>query len=227
MKNKFKLSSVFFIAAVILVISSSSYAADDFQLWFEVGAKYNLNKKFRLDFDQHIRLDDNASGIESISPELAVKYDFLKFLSFKGGYRFTVEPVSKNGGTVNDYWHRIFADARFRQRFKPISLIYRFRFQEVFGWPKFEFGGAKFKHTIRNKIELQWDATKDLEPFFSAEVYARINDNDGILHKYRITLGAQYDIGKHTPELFYRYEELLNGSDQVAHIIGLGYHYEF
>ena len=220
MKRSFKI--VFLVFFVLLtMLPENSHA--ELQLWIETGLRYRLNKKFRIEFDQGFRFDDNASHLESILPEISLRYRPVKFVHFKSGYRFIAEWEG------NDYtaWHRIFFDTMLRHSFKPANLAYRLRFQEQFGWP-YSYAGVKFKNTVRNRFTVRIDAGRGFEPYVEGELYLRINDNDGLLHKWRTTLGIEYNFEDHQFALFYREESMLNGSgDPTTHILGLGYNFTF
>lgn len=72
--------------------AGAARAASDFLLWTDAGITYDITKRFRFEFDQHVRWMDNASKIESISPEFALHYKLLKFFTVGGGYRLIIEP---------------------------------------------------------------------------------------------------------------------------------------
>lgn len=207
---------------------SLARATSDFQFWSEIGLRAKLSDSFRLDLDGHLRLDDNASRIKSLMPEIAIRYKLFKFLSFKSGYRNLNKPDYEAGG---DYvtWHRFFFDVRLRKRFKPITLRYRLRYQEQFHIASNEATDeTKTRHTLRNRVSIGWKVGHGFEPFAAGELFIRFGDKDGLLRKWRTTLGCQYEIDAIQLAVFYRIDNVLdNEFDPTAHILGLSAHYSF
>lgn len=225
---------------LVLLLQQAAAAADnDVQFWTEAGVRYKINKQFRLKFDQHLRFDEDVSHVKSIMPELALLYRPLKYLRLQIGYRYIAEPFDDNGETFADSWHRFYIDIRFRLRFKPVTLRYRFRFQEEFGEPWTGYSQAaslETKPTLRNKLELAVKAGKHLKPFVSAELFNRLGDPDRALQKLRLTPGLAITLNSHEISLFYRAEICLFEENRGAvtheigdtnHILALGYHYRF
>jgi len=209
--------------------SNVAHAAEEFHLWVESGFSYKVNKKLSFALAQNLKFNDNATNVDTINHQVALRYRVADFLRISGGYRFIVEPLSNVTTAYINYWHRFYGDARLRFRAKRVSFIYRLRFQEQFGDER-QLTGREFKmkHTIRNKVELEFDLPKKFTAFTYGELFARIADNDGILHKWRAAVGLEYDYKKHDFSLYYMREQLLNGTVAPhANILGIGYSYAF
>ena len=224
------IKKIFGLSLFLFVVFSlnTALASNEFELWFEAGIKHRFSKKYRLDFNQHFRFDNNLESIDSISPELAFRYRIKKWINLKAGYRFIASRERSGSSLYFDLWHRLFLDTSLSFDVKAIELSYRFRFQEQLGNPKGE-GITRYKHTFRNRIKATLNIFKDIFPFLSGELYLRANDNDGVLHKLRGTLGAEYKgLKSHDFELFYRIEKMLSdANDPLAHIVGFGYTFSF
>jgi Protein of unknown function (DUF2490) len=216
-------------ALSLLLLLSSTAAADDWQLWTEAGVRVKLSERFRLKVNQHLRIHEDVSTLEKIMPEAIVAYRAQKFLRIALGYRFIAELVERNDEGYIDTWHRAFLDAKLRGRWKPFGLDYRLRFQEQLGYPREDDGELKAKHTIRNKLSASWDVGAGFEPFVLGELFNRVDDPDGIWHKWRAGLGVDYELEDHDLTLSYRMEEsLTDDPDNVTtHIVTLGYAYSF
>lgn len=81
---------------------------------------------------------------------------------------------------------------------------------------------------LSKKWRLQFDGHVRLDRNLSAELFLRIDDPDGALHKWRATAGLDWEIGRHTLSIFYRIEDPLGDpEDPTRHILGTGYHYTF
>ncbi len=214
---------------VLFVGLPAKVVAGDVQLWTEAGLRYQINKEFRLKFDQHLRLDQDLSATDSIMPELAVSYRPVKFLRLAAGYRFIAEPLDSGQESYLESWHRFFVDVRLRHRLGPVTLRYRLRLQEQFGFPWAKGEQLTAKHTIRNKIEVELNAGAGIKPFLAGEIFNRIDDADGPFHKWRVGVGLQYTLHDHRLALSYRREEFLfdDPDNETRHIVALGYHYRF
>jgi uncharacterized protein DUF2490 len=225
-----KVTLLGFLLVAICSQSRPASADLDFQFWSEFGVKYKLSKMFRFELDGMLRLDDNASRMESFMPELSVTYRVFKFLRFRAGYRYLLKPEYSPTSTDYYSWHRFFFDVRLRYRLKPFTFRYRLRYQEQFFIRPANsvLDSDIFKHTLRNKLQVEFNAGQGFEPFVAGELFIRFGDNDGYLHKWRATFGCDYEYEAHQFSLFYRIEGMLNGSnDPLANILGVSYHYSF
>jgi hypothetical protein len=221
------------IILLVVCFSSGALAADDFQLWTEAGVRYRVNKQFTLKFDQHFRYYE--SDVHEIMPELAVSYRPWKFLRFEAGYRFIAETPA--GVDEYDLFHRFFVDARLRFRAGLFRFGYRLRYQEVFGWEGLS-GSETFvsKRAIRNKLGVEMRLGAGFSPFFSTELFNRLDDSRRAWFKLRLTPGLEYRYDSHRFTLFYRMEVYLFDDTRGAvtsakgdknHVLGLGYHFSF
>jgi len=220
------------VKILILVLAFSLWAdvaraATDFQLWMEGGIRYRISRKLHFRFDQMVRLNNNARNWRRIAPEVAVQYRFFRWFRVTGGYRFIIDPREDSDGKYANLWHRFFVDTMFRHRMRPVVLSWRIRFQEQFGWPRGETG-VEFRHTIRNRGKIAIRLPKGFEPYVSGEFFLRINDPNGVWHKWRATLGSTFRYKAHEFGLFWRGEGLLDDPDEpTRNIVGTSYHYHF
>jgi len=232
-----KLTLLCFLLVAICCQSRPAAAASDFELWSEIGLKYKLSKQFRFELDGMFRLDDNASRMQSLMPEFSVTYRAFKFLRFRAGYRYLLKP-EYSSSTAYYSWHRFFFDVRLRYRLKPFTFRYRLRYQEQFFIKPANsvLDSDIFKHTLRNKLQVEFDAGLGFEPFLAGELFIRFGDNDGLLHKWRATVGCDYQYDVHQFSLFYRLEGFLHSTQDssgivvdnpLANILGISYHYSF
>jgi len=217
---------VLIVLLFAMLPSLIAQAADghEFQLWTEAGLRYKLSKNLRLGFDQHFRFDKDASEVESIMPELYLTYRVIKRLRIRLGYRFMALPVTSQEDAYCDTAHRFYADLRYRYRAKPFRIRARLRYQEQFGWPWDEDGDIQARHTFRQKLFFSVSTPLGLEPFVAGELFLRFGDPDGVLHKWRGSLGLSYELDRHELSIFYRAEGMLDDdTDPLYHILGLAY----
>lgn len=211
-----------------LSVALPASAGQDFQLWSEAGIRARIAKRWRLAFDGHLRLEKNLSAVDSVMPELSVSYRAAKFLRLEAGFRYIAEPIESLEDTYLESWYRFFAGARLSHRFKPVTLRYRLRFEEEFGRPWTKNEALTAKHTVRNLLGAEVRLPGGFIPNLSCELFLRVADPDGALHKWRVTAGLDWEIGRHTLSLYYRIEDPLgDAEDPTRHILGTGYHYSF
>lgn len=217
------------VGLLLIAVAPAVAAADDLQLWTEAGVRVKLSERFRLKVNQHLRIHDDVSTVEKLMPEAIVAYRALDFLRLEAGYRFIAEFVQRNDEGYVDAWHRAFVDAKLRGRWKPFGLDYRLRLQEQLGYPRKDDGELKTTHTIRSKLAASWDVGAGFEPFILGELFNRVDDRDGIWHKWRAGIGFDYELKDHAFTLSYRMEEsLTDDPDSITkHIATLGYAYSF
>jgi hypothetical protein len=222
----------------LLLFTLPAGAAEDFQVWTEAGVRVRLAKGWRLKFDQHVRFGESYTAttedpekfhsMHTIIPEVAISYRVLRFLRLEVGCRYTAEIRETNEGPYGEHWGRVYADARFRYRLRPITLRYRLRYQEQFGQPWTNDEEYLARHTVRNKIGVEIKLANGFVPFLSGELFLRIEDPDGALHKWRVTAGLDWEIDPHVVTIFYRLEDMLDDADDPnRHILGVGYHHAF
>ncbi len=219
---------IFALILSSLALALPASAGQDFQLWSEAGIRVKVAKRLRLEFDGHLRLEKNLSAVDSVMPELALSYRAAKFLRLEAGFRYIAEPVESLEDTYLESWYRFFAGARLSHRMRPVTLKYRLRFEEEFGWPWKKNEALAAKHTVRNLLGVEVRLPGGFIPNLSGELFLRIADPDGPLHKWRATAGVDWEIGRHTLSLYYRLEDPLgDAEDPTRHILGTGYHYSF
>lgn len=215
------------LAVLSILLPTLARADNDFHLWMESGIKYKINKRFRFDASQILKLDENASHLENTDTELAVNYKVTKFFSLKGGYRLIVEPNARKGRTDIDLWHRFFIDAKLAPKIDPLTLEYRFRYMQEFAWLNNK-SGFTTRQTLRNKAGISCDVGKGFSPFVNGELFVRIGDQDGILHKWRASAGLDYEYKASELSLYYLAEGRFNKPGApLGHILGMSYFYIF
>lgn len=209
------------LSALLLVAVSAApaEAQSDAQLWSEAGITHKYSDTIRLGFSQHVRLEDSASQLSALIPELGVTYRPMRWLRFGAGYRFA---YTRDDGGDLVIRHRLQADSRGQLRRGPLRAHYRLRYQETIRGID---GGDGLRHTIRNRVGLAWAVNRDLRPAISAEIFHRLGRGNGAeLRAFRLTVGTSYDWSSYEVDLFYRFETPFNDpGDPTLHIFGLGF----
>lgn len=210
------------LALVPLLAAPAGRAEADVQLWMEAGVSRQLDKRFELSFEQHLRFDQDVSRVQAVMPELSLSIRLHELLRLGLGYRFQYER-DKDGVLV--VRHRGHVDLRTSYDVGPLEVSYRARFtEEVRG----SFASDDLRHTFRNRLAIELEATDPWAPAVAAETFHRLGDGDTIrLQKLRLTAGISRELGDHEIDLFYRVEVAQDDpTDPTPHIIGVGYHHD-
>lgn len=184
----------------------------DTELWTGGIFKLKLNQKFRIDLKGQFRFNDTISLMKSTFTEIGLRYKIDKHFAVKGNYRYIIKP-SKNNRS------RISLDAYYNWSKKklPLSIQYRLRFQDT----KERASGRKYTY-LRNKITVDYNLTKLVDPFLSYERYYRFNQKNEF-RTWRFTAGLDWRLAKKIDlTTFYRYQKEINVKNPSAqHIIGI------
>ncbi len=208
------------LCAVVAIATASTVQAGENQIWSEVGLRYKVSKKIRLEANQMLRFELSPLQTQRIMPELAGSYDVKKWLRLRLGYRYISE---RNKFDRFEKWHRFFGDVRFEGKWERIRLTNRLRYQNQV---TDEFG-QEDKQTLRGQLQLGYDTDRMIEPFVSGEMFYRMTGkrSPGI-NKYRFELGASAGIDQHDVSLSYRMElPVADANDPTMHILMFSYHF--
>lgn len=221
MSSRHGLVVVFSITLCALVATSAPATADT-QLWTELGVRHDLDKKWTLTFDQHIRFDDDISRLGSAMPEPGISYRVKKWLRTGVGYRYEYE--RDNDGVLVSR-HRVYGWGRLRKELGDVQLGYRLQLQEQ--WRP--DANPVNRHTVRNRGDAAYLGLGAFVPGASVEMHHILNEDGNTIHlgKVWLTGGVEWEHDQLSVDVFYR---LITGqhdsSEPNGHVIGLGVHYE-
>ena len=200
------------IGLIGIVSILNAQISTDTELWTGGTFELRLNKKFRVDLKEQFRLNDTISSMKSTFTEIGLRYKIDKHFAVKGSYRFTIKPTKDNRS-------RLSLDAYYNWSKKkfPLAIQYRLRFQDT----KESNTGSKFTY-LRNKITVDYNLTKIVDPFLSYERYYRFNQKNEF-RVWRFTAGLDWRLAKKIDlTTFYRYQKEINVKNPGAqHIIGI------
>lgn len=204
-----------------LLVSTRARADEDVQLWTSAGVRYRVSKDWRLEYEQHLRFDQDVSRMESVKPELGVSWKATDLARMGLGYRYSMER------NKDDEWrpeHRLHVQGALGTEFGPVSVAYRMRFQE-----RLEFtGDFESKHTLRHRIGAEVDTDTGFTPSITLEGFTWITESGTpVRERWRFTGGLEVKLDKkHVGEVFYRREvPIYDTRDPIEHIMGLAYQY--
>lgn len=208
-------------------VPAAAVARDPIETWLEAGVRYEIVDDFDVTLSQQVRWDDRFHEVERVIPELSLDYKLFKWLEFGVGYRLIADRRSEGDFR---YIHRPMADVTVSHDLgERFEIAWRGRVHEEFYRRR---DGERIREpAFRNRITLEFEATKDIAPFVGWELttpfgeLARQNEVHG---KWRAAVGVGFDIGKHhNLEPFYLLEQSLEVTPvERAHILGLSYRFD-
>ncbi len=201
----------------LVVCFSCLYAqkAPDTELWTGGIFKLRINKAFRAELREQIRFNDNVSSFKSTFTQLGLRYRLNKSFAFKVNFRYIIRPKRDR--------LRFSADAYYNWSKKkfPLSAQYRLRFQNTL---RPQSGNSTTY--LRNKVSVDYNLSKLIDPFLSYELYFRFNGKNEF-RVYRLTLGGKWRLNKRIDvSSFYRFQsDIFVKKPDREHIFGLIFSY--
>ncbi len=226
--------------------------ADDFGMWYELGAEKKLSRKWSVGAETEFRTRNNTRTADRWSMGVSGEYKIVSGLKASAGYTFLYDnnpeelDLKKDGLTPNkwmpSYWavrHRFNVSLAGSLDWGRLTVSLRERWQYTYRpeaeGKKYDFDydtwksvRGKGKNVLRSRLQLSYDIPHwKFDPFANVEMF---NDKGGI-QKMRYQVGIDYKYRKqHAFALTYRYQNVnKDDDDQEAniHMIGLSYKYKF
>jgi len=210
---------------VLLILSGFFFSAGaqftDTQLWMGPVIKYNINNIFRIDFEQQFRFKENISKFDFTYSEFGFRYKVFKYLDIKAIYRHSYISSGQTGSAIAEYdKSRIALNASTGAELfnTGIKVGYRIMFQH--SWENTTLIASDY---LRNRIELDYNMSKLVDPYARYESYYRFNDKNEF-RQNRTTFGLTWKISdKLDIDSFFRYQNEINVKNpETDFIIGLG-----
>lgn len=211
-----------FLVMALCLIGAPVYAqeterTEGTELWMGATLKMKLAKKWRLDIEQQLRLEDHESGFEQTFTELGLRYKITDYFDVKGQYRYAFTDEEHNEG-------RWSIDLGYEYDINnfPLDIGYRLRFQDE----KVAWTGEK-KTYIRQRLTLDYNLSKLVDPEFEYEWFYKFN-NDYEFRRNRYTFSLQWKLSKEAELVtFFRMEDEYNvKKPDRTFIVGLAYSYD-
>lgn len=143
--------------------------------------------------------------------EVGLKWRFSKRFSLKPNYRFSIDPNGPNT-------HRISGDLIYqsKKKKKDVRVKNRFRYQH-----KIESGSLQTTTYLRNKLTININASKLVDPYFFGEIFYRLNGRNEF-RVWRAGAGLDWKLSKKLGlTTFYLYEREINKkNNNKVHVVG-------
>ena len=185
-------------------------AEDNFESRNTISFRVKLPHSLKIDIEQSLRLRGNEFSFRQTFTEATISYKVTEGLKILLPVRYAIfeEKIKK----------RISFGGSYKYKFNDYTISYKSRFQRVYEKNKDP------DELIRNKYTLQYKSNKDIDPFFSYEIFNPFNSDIGEMNEYRISFGAEIDLPKKKSiKIYYQYkvEDLNKKNSEVLNIIGL------
>lgn len=210
-----------FFCVSILVGLSANAQDQDFQLWSQVGIKYDLNKKSDIKLGYRLDLKENASTFRRTNLVMSYDRKLTKWLDIELYYRFiTSYEQDKHRLRV-----ALSTDKKLSKR-----TIFKFRTLVQHDFEYFDIDylqSYKPDFVWRNRFMLKQDLPKKFTALAYTEPFIIIDNNSFKPYRLRTGIGINYDINKWTfgCEYFYQYEFDIK-SPQNLSVLGLNADYD-
>lgn len=221
-----------FFSICFLIFGSSLYAqrtkvTQDFGGWFSIALEKEIINELYLTVEKEGRFEKNISKLDEHFLQVGISYEKIEFLRLEADLRFTEKIKGEN---VYEKEYRYNFDITLIKEINRFKGLYRIRYQnddkDFFNYKTID----EEEHNIRNRLEVRYNVPKiKLEPYVNSEIFYEFDKElDPIFSKYRILLGARYDINKNNQlKLFFMLERELNAIlPYHFYTIGLNYKYK-
>ena len=184
--------------------------ADDFESRNTISYQVKLPQSFKIDFEQSLRLRGNQFSFRQTFTEATISYKVTDGLKLILPFRYAIfeDKIKK----------RISFGGTYKYKFNDYTMRYKSRYQRVYEKDE------DLEDLIRNKFTMQYKSNKDIDPFFSYEIFNPFNSGVGEMNEYRLSVGGAIDLPKKkSAKIYYLYkiEDLDKKNPEVLNVVGL------
>jgi hypothetical protein len=191
-----------FLISFFLLGYSHIYAQE---LWTGFTLRLKPSSRLNAEIEQQFRFGNGINSLNTTFTEIGIGYDITKRLEVNIAYRNTIKTGDER---VDNDKQRLSANAsyNFGSNDTKFVLTYRLRYQTA--WEK--SNQENRDDYIRNRLNLDYNLTKRVQPYVGTEVFYKLNQNKEI-RAFWLTLGLKTRIGKKIGlNTFYRIEKEQN-----------------
>ena len=191
------------------------YGADDNESWTSIGFERRLPYSLKLEFEQELKLADQASTFKQTFSELSLSYKVFDGFSLQIPYRYSTYE--------NKIKQRLSIGGSYKYSFKPLSLKYRAKIQRTYEKEEIP------EDMLRNKCTIDYKLNKSFKPYVSSELFHSYNKDSVQFDEYRMSFGLTVDINKkNSMKIFYIFkkEDLTESNPDVINVFGLAYSFK-
>ncbi len=211
------------IIVIVVLISETCLAFDegDFQLWDTTGFSFDLNKDWKVTFEEELRFQDEGSRLYYHHSELGFVYSgYADWVDFGLNYR---QVFSRNS---TDDWvteNRPHVNITLKTKLAGLNLSDRSRL---------EFRDRNEKDDIwryRNKFTVKFPklAILQMQPYIADEVFINLNQEG--YNNNRLYAGSSFELVKNIKaDIFYMWQSTKsNGGRKDINVLGFKLKFAF
>ena len=218
------------IVSFIFLNSWAFAQVKDANLWFGYGLKMDITKKFDVSMESQARFYRNAGTFSQYYNEASLGYKIVKGVDVGLDYRYS----RKFSGDYYFNQNRISLGVSYKYKL-DIGLDFKIKSRYQFNFNRLsEVNGInpEHKHMFRQAFSVDYEHPnfKLLVPFIATEFFFALSptNTSSSIDSYRIKAGVDIDLPKRqTIGVFYMYEHENRSLDNINHVYGIQYNYEF
>ena len=221
-----KFSSLF-IAVLVCIgffnVPSFAFDDGDFQWWTAGGASFDINKDWKVTFEEEFRFGDDAGELYYHHSDLGFVYGSLAdWLDLGFNYRQVFERTDSEGDWKQE--NRPHLNITLKGQLFGLNISDRSRFEYRDREDKNDLWRYRNKFTVKFPLEL----TKlKLKPYLADEVFIPLNDDN--ITRNRFYTGISFEVLENmTGEVFYLWQSSRSSDDwKDANILGTRLKFRF
>lgn len=220
------------VLLLLTIVAFKTYAqTDPLGTWVGADGDIKLSKKWEVNLKAQVRFSDNLQITRAFLGEAGVTYNIIKNLSVSGYYRYTGR-LKKNADKTGYYYrpyHRFYAEANYKVKLVDwLRLSYRLRYQNQF--MDDDASLVADKSYLRNRVELTYKNSSRFSPFISADLFYRLNSDNGgnSFNQIRYKTGTNIAINKrNSVDLFFMIDTPLGDNTNAKQpVVGATYKFD-
>ena len=212
---------------LMLVGNGLRSQVNDAQLWLSINLEKKVTPALSVVFTEEIRMDENITEVGTLYSEIGISYRFWKKFKVGASYRF----ISKRRlDDTYENFHSWYAEAFYKEKFKPVGLTLRVRYQSRYAEAFSSEKAAIPKNHIRTKLTVKYDLQQKFEPYVYAETYFRLGETTvQSFDQLRLCAGIEYTFNRmHMIDLRYLFcREYNTVNPEMKYVIVLNYYLTF
>jgi hypothetical protein len=215
------------LCCLVLAGSFLHAQVNDAQLWLSVNLEKKLTSSLSVGFSEEVRLNENMTEVGTVYSDLGLSYRFLKRFKAGASYRFSLK---RRLDDTYEKFHSWYAECTFKEKFRPVSVLVRLRYQSRYDDPGTSEKAALSENHIRTKVTLKYDLDKKFEPYIFGEAFFGTGVPAAVsFDQLRLCTGIEYTFNRmHMIDLHYLIRREYNAKNpETDYVVGLGYYLKF
>jgi hypothetical protein len=200
---------------------------NDAQMWLSANVEKKLTPALSLEFTGEMRMNENITEVGTLFSDLGFSYRFPKRFRLGASYRFMLKRRPDDTYERLNSWY---AEGSYREKFKPIGLALRLRYQSRYTEAFTAEKSGIPKNHIRTKLTVKYDLQKKFEPYLYAETFFRNGVPASMsFDQLRLCAGIGYTFNRmHMIDLHYLIcREYHAVNPETNYVIGIEYYFTF